>query len=819
MARSKKNKRKATSGNRNFFSYISTVIRAIVCPSENAREVYGIILMGASVLVLIALLVNSRIVELKNSSVEYTGLVGEHIAYYMFLFFGRSAFLIPPFVFYLAYHIFVHKPIKDKVAKYAGFLIGIPVISAILSLVLNDISFIRGTATGTSGGILGTFIAVGLVRYFGIILSYIVLVIVLLVSIVLLTPLSFREVWLRFISIASSALRGIGGLLLRLWQSSKAMCDRLIEDWNEWNTRRIEERERRRMERIRDRVEEPELEVPAEPLETGRKSGEREAEDAEDDSEPAEQSEEEIQIGGIDSEPVREQKPSPAPARVKPKVKRPISENREPGVDPGQYVLPPIDLLKKEVPINITDSKEEIRTRARKLEETLREYGIECEVKKVNRGPTVTQYEVQVAAGTKMSQITSRANEIAYALAASSVRIEAPIPGKSAVGVEIPNKEKVLVTMRELVEEEGFDDPDRKLLFILGRSIDGKPRYADLEKMPHLLIAGSTGSGKSICIHTILLSILYRARPDEVKLLMIDPKMVELSAYTEIPHLVHPPVTDTRKAPKALRWAVREMENRYKLFAEVKARDIRSFNAMEKPPVVTRPDGVEIEVPEKIPYIVIVVDEFADLMMVAAKECEDAVMRLAQMARAVGIHLILATQRPSVNVVTGVLKANLPYRIAFSVLSSVDSRTILSMSGAETLLGQGDMLYLAGDRPKPMRIQGAYVSAAEIKSVIKFIREQGIEEEVIDIFASRFSPEGAAAGLGPGLEEEEEDELFDDVVAVCRQAGQASTSMIQRRFKIGYNRAARILDTMEHKGLVGPAEGSRPRKMLPPSGT
>ncbi|MEW5692692.1 MAG: DNA translocase FtsK, partial [Candidatus Hydrogenedentota bacterium] len=427
-------------------------------------------------------------------------------------------------------------------------------------------------------------------------------------------------------------------------------------------------------------------------------------------------------------------------------------------------------------------------------------------------GPTVTQFEVQVTPGTKLSNLTARSGEIAYAMACSSVRIEAPIPGKTAIGIEIPNKEKITVNLRELIDKDEFRKNEGKLFFTLGKSINGIPQYANLEQMPHLLIAGATGSGKSVCIHTIIMSILYRARPDEVKMVLIDPKMVELKIYNGIPHLVHPVVTDPRKAARALKWAVNEMDSRYRLFAEVGARDIRSYNLMEKPKTIRRIDGTELDVRSKLPYIVVIVDELADLMVVSSKDCEDAVMRLSQMARAVGIHLVLATQRPSVDVVTGVIKANLPYRIAFSVLSKVDSRTILDRDGADKLLGLGDMLYLAGDRPQAIRIQGAYISPQEVQRIIDFITDQGFGQTTEDIFVSKLTDPNENVVLDDDLGDDEE--LFEDAFALCKQAGYASTSLIQRRLRIGYNRAARLVDIMEARGLIGPADGARPRKIL-----
>lgn len=435
---------------------------------------------------------------------------------------------------------------------------------------------------------------------------------------------------------------------------------------------------------------------------------------------------------------------------------------------------------------------------ARKLEATLESFSVRAKVLEVVRGPSVTRYEIQPDVGVKVSRIVSLTDDIALALAAKDIRMEAPIPGKSAIGIEVPNTEVSLVTLREVMESNAFLDATAKLSIAFGRDISGQAIVGNLARMPHLLVAGATGSGKSVCINGIITSILYKATPDEVKFLMIDPKMVELNVYNGIPHLLAPVVTDPRRASLALKKVVAEMEKRYELFSKSGTRNIEGYNNM----LLDKKDGSE-----PLPFIVVIVDELADLMMVAASDVEDAICRLAQMARAAGIHLIIATQRPSVDVITGVIKANIPSRIAFGVSSQVDSRTILDMVGAEKLLGRGDMLFLPMGASKPIRVQGAFLSDHEVEAVVQYVSNQGQAE-----YREEMVPEiGEDSGE---LREEFEDELYDNAVQIVLEAKQASVSLLQRRMRVGYTRAARLIDAMEAKGVVGPYEGSKPREVL-----
>ena len=510
-------------------------------------------------------------------------------------------------------------------------------------------------------------------------------------------------------------------------------------------------------------------------------------------------------------QPVVEEMPAdvPAPEPVKTETTSPEAQKdaaqqpaasapAEPAEKP--YVFPPISLLGRDPGNSSGSGILEQQKNGRKLEMTLKSFGVEARVINVSAGPTVTRYEVSPSQGVKVSKIVNLADDIALNLAASGIRIEAPIPGKAAVGIEVPNKETKSVYLRTVLESDAFRKHPSKLAFALGEDITGNPIVTDIAKMPHLLIAGATGSGKSVCINTLITSILYKADPKEVKLLLVDPKVVELSVYNGIPHLLIPVVTDPKKASAALNWAVREMLERYNDFAACGVRDIKGFNAMKE----------EKGEPEaKMPQIVIIIDELADLMMAAPGEVEDSICRLAQMARAAGMHLIIATQRPSVDVITGVIKANIPSRLAFAVSSGIDSRTILDMVGAEKLLGKGDMLFYPSGQSKPSRIQGAFVTDKEVEQIVDFLRKSsrpGYTQEMVDQITAV-----AKTASGPS---EETDEFFEQAVDLILEKEKASVSMLQRQFRIGYNRAARLMDELERRGLVGPEEGSKPRKVL-----
>lgn len=511
-------------------------------------------------------------------------------------------------------------------------------------------------------------------------------------------------------------------------------------------------------------------------------------------------------------EPIPEEKVPPIISNFSSKVeqeKAPVeekTEQKEPDLEMFQqesfeneiYQLPPVDIL---APAKVTDQSKEydqIKINAKKLEDTFESFGVKAKITQVHLGPAVTKYEVQPSVGVKVSKIVSLSDDIALALAAKDIRIEAPIPGKSAIGIEVANQNVAMVSLREVLENNPKNNPEEKLQIALGRDISGEAMMASLDKMPHLLVAGATGSGKSVCINGIITSILLRAKPHEVKMMMIDPKMVELNVYNGIPHLLAPVVTNPKKAAQALQKVVAEMERRYDLFSHTGTRNMQGYNDYVK-----KQNELNNEKQPELPFIVVIVDELADLMMVASNDVEDAITRLAQMARAAGIHLIIATQRPSVDVITGVIKANIPSRIAFAVSSSIDSRTILDMGGAEKLLGRGDMLLLPVGSSKPTRIQGAFLSDAEVEDVVNYVISQQ---------KAQYSEEMIPDDI-PEVEGEVTDELYHEAVELVVEMQTASVSMLQRKFRIGYNRAARLIDEMEQRGVVGPHEGSKPRRV------
>lgn len=475
------------------------------------------------------------------------------------------------------------------------------------------------------------------------------------------------------------------------------------------------------------------------------------------------------------------------------------------------YEYPPIDFLQEAKVVAKGEANHELKVNGQILVDTLKSFNVNTKIINISRGPTVTRYELQPAAGVKISKITNLSDDIALSLAASGVRIEAPIPGKAAVGIEVPNKIINVVRMRELIDSKEFADAKGALTVVLGKDISGKTCVTDLAKMPHLLIAGSTGSGKSVCINSFIISLFYKSSPDDVKLLMIDPKVVELGIYNGIPHLLIPVVTDSRKAAGALNWAVKEMEHRYKIFAQCNVRDISSYNKFVREQQQNNKNDEDLK---PMSQIVIIIDELADLMMVAPNEVEDAICRLAQMARASGMHLVIATQRPSVDVITGIIKANIPSRIALAVSSQVDSRTILDKGGAEKLLGRGDMLFAPIGSSKPQRIQGCYVTDKEIESVINFLKanqDTDYDEQVIDEIEKNTIAESHTE---KSRDIDQKDEMLEDAIRCVIDAGQASTSFLQRKLRVGYARAGRLMDEMEQMGVVGPYEGSKPRKLL-----
>ena len=486
------------------------------------------------------------------------------------------------------------------------------------------------------------------------------------------------------------------------------------------------------------------------------------------------------------------------------KVKEVLQLEHAVAVEYEHYEYPPVELLSKGTKKAIKGGAKALTDVATRLQKTLYSFGVQAKVENVSVGPAITRYELKPAEGVRVSKIANLADDIALNLAAETIRIEAPIPGKQAVGIEVPNTEKETVHFRDVVESDAFQDSKSKLSVALGKDVAGNMEIADIAKMPHALIAGATGSGKSVCINTIITSVIYKAKPSEVKFVMVDPKVVELSVYNGIPHLLIPVVTDPKKAAGALAWAVQEMDNRYNLFAQKGVRDLKGYNAMaEKEGIGT------------LPQIVIIIDELADLMMVAAKEVEDSICRLAQKARAAGMHLIIATQRPSVDVITGIIKANIPSRIAFAVSSQVDSRTILDQVGAEKLLGKGDMLFYPSGAPKPVRVQGAFVSDDEVEKIVSFVKSNGVATYNEDILETIENGNKTDKEISQDQDPDDDtDPFLMDAIDVVVETGQASTSFIQRKFKVGYARAGRIIDQMEERGVISGYQGSKPRQVL-----
>ena len=486
------------------------------------------------------------------------------------------------------------------------------------------------------------------------------------------------------------------------------------------------------------------------------------------------------------------------------KVKQVLQLEHTLTVEDEAYEFPPIQLLAEGDKKGVKGGKKAVADTATKLQKTLYSFGVSAKVENVSVGPAITRYELKPAEGVRVSKIANLADDIALNLAAETIRIEAPIPGKQAVGIEVPNKENEIVPLRDIIDCDEFKNHKSKLAFALGKDVAGNAVVADIAKMPHVLIAGATGSGKSVCINTLIASIIYKAKPSEVKLVMVDPKVVELSVYNGIPHLLIPVVTDPKKAAGALAWAVQEMVNRYSLFASKNVRDIKGYNA-----ALENEGGAH-----KLPQIVIIIDELSDLMMVSPKDVEDSICRLAQMARAAGMHLVIATQRPSVDVITGIIKANIPSRISFAVSSQVDSRTILDMAGAEKLLGKGDMLFYPSGAPKPTRIQGAFISDKEVEKIVDFIKNNGEATYNDEILKQIENANSTDQEIDAQKEDDNTDPLLMDAIDVVVETGQASTSFIQRRFKVGYARAGRIIDQMEERGIISGFQGSKPREVL-----
>lgn len=645
------------------------------------------------------------------------------------------------------------------------------VLSTTLSRLLTDLTAVKVSAFA-GGGLLGAALYTPVAFLFSNIGSYFIGVLLILLGALLISPYSIYDIF-----------------------------EKISEAYHAWNEKREAKRQQRFVEKEEKaaqeamsaiQVEQDELQIDPETGEildddvlahTPIQFEEGESEIYDYDEGITEKSHEEDQQDDIDED---------------------VEVNFTPK-ESFDYKLPTINLFAPDKPKNQSKEKKIVRENIKILEETFASFGIRASVERAEIGPSVTKYEVKPAVGVRVNRISNLADDLALALAAKDVRIEAPIPGKSLVGIEVPNSEIAMVTFRELWEQSKTDD--KKLLEIpLGKAVNGSVRTFDLAKMPHLLVAGSTGSGKSVAVNGIIASILMKARPDEVKFMMVDPKMVELSVYNDIPHLLIPVVTNPRKASRALQKVVDEMENRYELFSKVGARNIAGYNAKVAEYNASQPEYKQIP----LPLIVVIVDELADLMMVASKEVEDAIIRLGQKARAAGIHMILATQRPSVDVISGLIKANVPSRIAFAVSSGTDSRTILDENGAEKLLGRGDMLFKPIDENHPVRLQGSFISDEDVEHIVTFVKNQAEAD-----YDDNFDPgEVSENDMDSGSESEQGDPLFEEAKALVIETQKASASMLQRRLSVGFNRATRLMEELEAAGVIGPAEGTKPRKVL-----
>ena len=756
------------------------------------------------------------------------GYLGKSLSPALGGIFGFVKYIIPVGMFCVALYIAKEKNMltyKKKIAMFFGLLVFIECIMACYQFSegninkaqgLNDVlsrAFELGTKN-IGGGVIGTFVAFIMLKLLGVTGTVIASIGFSIILFVLLFSLHPAEAIAKYLDRVDERRADISAQResARKENRSKVIQSELPrESWRERKERRDIERELAKEERIKAIKEERLKAANKEPLE------------------------EQITIN-IKENKKKEEAPLEVP-NFKGNIKKAVTPKTEKVAEVKKdddlfqekevekesntvqtlnlehmitdsesdfnYEFPPVTLMQDLGPQDDAMSRKALLATAEKLRKTLYSFGVQATVENVSVGPAITRYELAPAAGVRVSKIANLSDDIALSLEAESIRIEAPIPGKHTVGIEVPNKTKSIVPLRDIIESDQFIDKESKLAFALGKDVAGDIEITDIAKMPHLLIAGSTGSGKSVCINTLITSIIYKAKPSEVKLLMVDPKVVELSVYNGIPHLLIPVVTDPKKASGALQWAVQEMVNRYSLFAHKNVRDLKGYNAV-----------AEKEGENTLPQIVIIIDELADLMMVAAKEVEDAICRLAQMARAAGMHLVIATQRPSVDVITGIIKANIPSRIAFAVSSQVDSRTILDGAGAEKLLGKGDMLFYPQGEAKPTRIQGAFISDKEVENIVKFIKQEGeavYDERIMNSIEKADEPEKV------GKDEDDEDDtdpLLEEAIEMVINNQTASTSFIQRRFKVGYARAGRIIDQMEERGIISGYQGSKPREVL-----
>ena len=697
------------------------------------NEVKGVVLVAAGLMVLVSLLRFDRLDLVFYSShpnfppKNLLGVFGAYLGgLIVFLIGNISSFLIPFLVIMLGIKYFRQDKPYLSVPRLLGMFVFLVSVSSLIGMFNLTNDMLRFHSAGFLGALTSNFVT----TYFSRLGGFIIFITFIILSLALITEIL------------------ISSLFLKVFEKGKSIFFGLFKFSNHISKQKATQVHlKKEVQPIAASLSKPRIFMP----------------------EPSGQPKVNIQFKGKPQEE---------------KIKQKSSELKI-----GDYHLPSINLLDEPPAPDTKQIKEDLEASARTLEDTLEDFGILAKVTDIIRGPVITRYELEPAAGVKINRIEALSDDIALAIKAQSVRIIAPIPGKGRVGVEVPNLTSTLVCIKDLLTSSEYHKQKSTLTLALGKDITGRSVFGDLDDMPHLLIAGTTGSGKTVCVNTCILSLLFRASPNDLKFLMIDPKMVELMPFNGLPHLLCPVVTDAKKAAVALNWVVLEMENRYQLLAKEGVRNIEAYNTKQ----------------EKIPYIIVIVDEFADLMSVARDQIENAITRLAQLSRAVGIHLILATQRPSVDVITGVIKANLPARVSFKVASKVDSRTVLDMNGAETLLGKGDMLFLQPGKEDLVRIQGAFVKDAEIERVVEFIKAQGAP-----VYDDEILKEQQKNNLSNG----EKDEVYDEAVRVIMESNQASVSILQRRMRLGYTRAARIIDTMEMEGLVGPFEGSKPRRIL-----
>ncbi len=761
---------------------------------ERINEIIGVLFLLVGLFTLVSLLFfhpNDHSFYTSYPNQQYrnvTGISGVYLAHYLHLTFGLSAFSIPTLFLFWSSCFFLQKVPQKKWVEFIGIAISLLSIAALFSLLTT------GSFKVTAGGLLGYFIAGNLEKYFGVIGGLIISVCCLALSLVLATDFLLYPL---FESLVEWIMKMSGHIQSQLPKQERVSQFKKKDSSNDsklfiqkFITPKV--KKYNAGEGVADDLGSPkQLKQPEKEKEAIFK---------------------EAISNMIKIKKIKEPQPmSPAPQLKK-------KQMQENGVFPNEpvqiripdkeslinYRLPSLELLKPPVP-NQVPVEDDLQGNSKILEDTLLDFGIEAKVIEIEQGPVITRYELLPAPGVKVNRIVSLSDDLALVLKATSIRFLTPIPGKAAIGIEIPNSTTTTVYLRELLESNEYRKNSCQLPLLLGKDTSGKPIVSDLAEMPHLLIAGATGSGKTVCVNSIIAGLLFSKSPEDLKFVMVDPKMVELATYKGIPHMLTPVVTDVRKAAGTLNWLVTEMERRYQFFATCGTRNIQAFNN-RKQVSGTNSDDKGQEIPKQLPYIILVIDELADLMLVAQDKVETAITRLAQLSRAVGIHLILATQRPSVDVITGVIKANFPARISFKVASKVDSRTVLDMNGADKLLGKGDMLFMKPGDPKPTRGQATYISDEEINTTVQFIKDQQ---------GPQYLPEIEAVSDGKSsLRNMEKDEIYDEAVRVVLETRQASVSVLQRRLRLGYGRAARIIDMMEQEGIVGPYQGSKPREIL-----